>query len=118
MGHDLAAIRIECELQVTEMRGLPVGLHNDGAGLLVHDGVGSAGIGMTGEQNINARYGSCQFDVGIDVALQAWVALCIRLHGSGFALVREEDDEVDLVVKFIHRTLHRLARHRDVPVAL
>ena len=81
---------------------------------LVHDGLGCAGIGMTGEQHIDTGYGTGKIDVGIDVALQARIALGIGLHGRGLALVREQYNEVDLIAQLINRALHCFGRHRDI----
>ncbi len=108
------SIRSERELQVAEMRCLPVGLHDDRAGLGMHDGFRRARIGVAREQHVDTGYRACEVNIGIDIALQTRIALGIGLHGRRLALVREQHDEIDVVTKLVDRALHGFGRHRDI----
>ncbi len=96
------------------MGRLAVGLHDQGLCLGLHDRFRRAGIGMAREQHIDALDRAGKGDVGVDVALQPRIGLGVRLHRRGLALVRQQDDQVDLVAQFGNGLLHRSRRHRHV----
>ena len=103
---DFAGFTIQCQLQITKVSCLTVGLHNECPGIRVNHRLRGTRIGMTCKQNVYAFDCACQCDIGINVPLQAWIAFSIGLHRCGFALVSQQYNEVHLVTQFINRFLY------------